>query len=107
MFAVAELLDALSPGMGRVPGAADIAVHQVCIDSRQAGEGSLFVALKGERADGHDYVGQAFAAGAVAALVERPVAGVAAVDVARRTAPEELSAPVVMVVPDESGRAHV
>ena len=97
---VADLLDALQPGLGHIPGAADIVVRQVCIDSRQAGEGSLFVALKGERADGHDYVGQAFAAGAVAAVVERPVTGCAAVDVARGLVPEGLSAPVEVVVAD-------
>ena len=43
------------------------------IDSRQAGPGSLFVALPGERTDGHAYVGHAFSRGAQAALVGRPV----------------------------------
>lgn len=46
-------------------------IRSVCIDSRRAGPGALFVALKGERADGHDYVAQAFASGARAALVSR------------------------------------
>jgi len=39
-------------------------------DSRQAREGSLFVALPGERHDGHEFVGAAFAAGARGALVK-------------------------------------
>ncbi len=41
------------------------------IDSRLAIPGSLFVALPGERADGHDFIEQAFERGAVAALVQR------------------------------------
>ncbi len=41
------------------------------IDSRLAIPGSLFVALSGERVDGHDFLAQAFERGAVAALVER------------------------------------
>lgn len=48
-------------------------VNQVVIDSRQAQEGSLFVALPGENADGHQFVGQAFAQGAIAAIVHQPV----------------------------------
>ncbi|MCI0396221.1 MAG: UDP-N-acetylmuramoyl-tripeptide--D-alanyl-D-alanine ligase [Chloroflexi bacterium] len=50
-------------------------VTAVVIDSREARPGSLFVALPGERADGHDFVADAFEHGAMAALVERPVGG--------------------------------
>ncbi|MFZ2488311.1 MAG: UDP-N-acetylmuramoyl-tripeptide--D-alanyl-D-alanine ligase [Anaerolineae bacterium] len=46
---------------------------QAVIDSRLAGPGSLFVALPGEKADGHTYVGHAFNRGAQAALVAQPV----------------------------------
>ena len=42
----------------------------VCIDSREAAPGSLFVALPGERTDGHAFVKAAFASGAAGALVE-------------------------------------
>ena len=38
-------------------------------DSRQVKPGMLYVALKGEHADGHDFVAKAFAAGAACALV--------------------------------------
>ncbi len=42
----------------------------VTIDSRKRCDNQLFVAIRGERFDGHDYVEAAYQAGAVAALVE-------------------------------------
>ncbi|ERT16415.1 UDP-N-acetylmuramoyl-tripeptide--D-alanyl-D-alanine ligase [Pseudomonas putida SJ3] len=48
----------------------------VSIDSRSVSAGQLFVALAGPRFDGHDYLADVKAKGAVAALVEREVAGV-------------------------------
>lgn len=51
-------------------------VHSVIIDSREAAKGALFVALKGDRLDGHDYVQSAFAAGVAAALVSHIPEGV-------------------------------
>ena len=45
-------------------------VAGVVIDSRKVSPGDLFVALRGARADGHDYVEAAAARGAVAAIVE-------------------------------------
>jgi len=47
-------------------------------DSRRTGPGGLFAAVRGERADGHDFAAAAVAAGAVAVLAARPV-GVPAV----------------------------
>lgn len=46
-------------------------VTSVSLDSRDCGPGSLFVALKGERADGHDYIVQALERGASCALAEK------------------------------------
>lgn len=43
------------------------------MDSRDVRPGDLFVALKGEAMDGHRFVDKAFASGAAAALVDRPV----------------------------------
>jgi UDP-N-acetylmuramoyl-tripeptide--D-alanyl-D-alanine ligase len=44
-------------------------ISGVCIDSRLAGEGSLFAALAGTKQDGHNFVVEAFEKGAAAALV--------------------------------------
>lgn len=50
-----------------------VAVTGIQHDSRNVRSGDLFIALTGERADGHDYVAKSRQAGAVAALVSRPV----------------------------------
>ncbi|HEU4956034.1 MAG TPA: UDP-N-acetylmuramoyl-tripeptide--D-alanyl-D-alanine ligase [Sphingomicrobium sp.] len=50
-------------------------VSGVTFDSREVERGWLFVAMPGTVADGHDYCGKAFAAGASAALVSKPVDG--------------------------------
>jgi UDP-N-acetylmuramoyl-tripeptide--D-alanyl-D-alanine ligase len=55
--------------LGRASGQAGFS--SVCIDSRKARPGSLFVALAGSVQDGHRYVEAAFKAGAAGALVER------------------------------------
>ncbi|MBN2176200.1 MAG: UDP-N-acetylmuramoyl-tripeptide--D-alanyl-D-alanine ligase [Demequinaceae bacterium] len=51
----------------------EIAVMSVVRDSRESGPGALYVALPGERADGHDFVGEAAQRGAVLHMVSRPV----------------------------------
>jgi UDP-N-acetylmuramoyl-tripeptide--D-alanyl-D-alanine ligase len=50
----------------------DAEASAVVTDSRMASSGSLFVALLGERVDGHDFVSDALANGAVGAIVSRP-----------------------------------
>lgn len=59
---------------GRVVGA-DVTFAAVSTDSRAIEPGQLFIALTGPRFDGHDYLADVAAKGAVAALVEREVAG--------------------------------
>lgn len=53
-----------------VEALAGAAVSQVVIDSRQVLRGDVFVALKGERVDGHDFVSHAIGRGAGAVLVD-------------------------------------
>lgn len=69
---LSQLTTALS---GQQVGA-DATFIGVSIDSRSVSTGQLFVALAGPRFDGHDYLADVKAKGAVAALVEREVAGV-------------------------------
>ena len=59
---------------GRLAGRAEPAAgghRPVVVDSREVEPGALFVALPGERADGHDFAAAAVAAGAVAVLAAR------------------------------------
>jgi UDP-N-acetylmuramoyl-tripeptide--D-alanyl-D-alanine ligase len=58
---------------GGVLHGADVAFGAVIIDSRAIEPGSLFVALRGERFDGHQFVPEALERGAAAALVARHV----------------------------------
>ena len=73
--AVSTLLDRLGAEAPSPPPEGDLSVlvDRVVIDSREVRAGSLFCAIAGSASDGHDYVGAAAAAGAAAAMVERPV----------------------------------
>jgi len=68
---IAEITQTAIGGSARPDAVVD---GPVVIDSRLAAPGALFVALTGERVDGHDYAGSAVEAGAVAVLASRPVA---------------------------------
>jgi len=69
LAAIAEITGARL-GAGTPPGAV---ADSVVIDSRKAQPGSLFAALPGGNADGHDFAAAAMAGGAVAVLASRPV----------------------------------
>jgi UDP-N-acetylmuramoyl-tripeptide--D-alanyl-D-alanine ligase len=56
---------------GRVVQGGDAVSSSVIIDSREIKPGAVFFAIKGERLDGHDFVGQALEKGAVGAVVSR------------------------------------
>ena len=58
---------------GGEPRGQAVVTGPAVIDSRRAVPGSLFAAIKGEHADGHDYAAPAMAAGAAAVLATRPV----------------------------------
>ena len=49
----------------------DLPFNYVCTDSRETADGALFVALGGERVDGHDYIGAAVSSGSGCVLCER------------------------------------
>jgi len=66
LFSIAELL-AATGGRGQNISAQHILA--ISIDSRSVRTGSLFVAIKGERFDGHRFVADAIGNGAVAGLV--------------------------------------
>ncbi|MBE6036879.1 MAG: UDP-N-acetylmuramoyl-tripeptide--D-alanyl-D-alanine ligase [Clostridiales bacterium] len=59
-------------------GGAAGTVSSVAVDSRKVTQGTLFVALPGERADGHDFLKAAMDAGCTAALVSKKPEGVLA-----------------------------
>ena len=67
---LAEIAD-LTGGELAGSGAATVS-GAVTLDSRTVAAGDLFVAVPGERVDGHDFLAAAAAAGAVAALTTRP-----------------------------------
>ncbi|HET9977065.1 MAG TPA: UDP-N-acetylmuramoyl-tripeptide--D-alanyl-D-alanine ligase [Burkholderiaceae bacterium] len=64
---------AMLPGSTLI-GDGSLAVERVHSDTRTLRSGDLFVALKGERFDGHDMLADAKARGAVAALAQRGLA---------------------------------
>lgn len=88
------------------PTGQEPALTTVVMDSREAQTGSLFVAVQGERVDGHDYVTAAFEQGATAALVDRPIPGdVFAIDLRESQNPaidwsQRAARPVCLVVED-------
>jgi UDP-N-acetylmuramoyl-tripeptide--D-alanyl-D-alanine ligase len=71
MMTLAEAVSALG---GRMSGA-DAGFSGVSTDTRTLRRADLFVALRGTRFDGHEYLAAAAAAGAAAALVDRRYAG--------------------------------
>lgn len=70
MLTLADLLTALTDSR---PEVTNLVITEAAIDSRQAIPGSLFVAIPGERVDGHDFITQAFQRGAVVALIQQDV----------------------------------
>jgi UDP-N-acetylmuramoyl-tripeptide--D-alanyl-D-alanine ligase len=72
MMTLAEA-HALIPGSTLV-GDPATAIERVHSDTRSLRAGDLFVALKGERFDAHDFLPQARSAGAAAAIAERGIA---------------------------------
>jgi len=57
-------------GIEEVVGSTNVAIENVCIDSRQAKKFSLFIAVKGTQMDGHDYIDKAIEQGSLAIVCE-------------------------------------
>jgi UDP-N-acetylmuramoyl-tripeptide--D-alanyl-D-alanine ligase len=72
MLTQADLVEALS---GYRPAFAGRSISNPAIDSRLAGPEALFIAIPGERVDGHDFVGDAIRRGAHLALVQKDIPG--------------------------------
>jgi UDP-N-acetylmuramoyl-L-alanyl-D-glutamate--2,6-diaminopimelate ligase len=74
--ALADLVAALP--RAKVRGDTGIAIQAIVSDSRQAGPGTVFVAYRGVAVDGHDFVPQALANGAIAVVAEKNLSGLKA-----------------------------
>ena len=89
---IADIAGAIS---GRLlSGNGTASVPGISIDSRTVRPGELYVAIRGERFDGHDFVEAALAAGACGAVVSRPVG---------QLPPASVSGRALIVVPDTTG----
>src|SRR5512133_186444 len=69
MITLADALEALT----NIRPLATAVITEAVIDSRQVIPGSLFVAIPGEKVDGHNYIDEAFRRGASFALIQRDV----------------------------------
>ena len=65
---LSQLLQAIHPVS--VTGSADVDILDIAIDSRQVGEGFLFVAVPGTQADGHQFIPKAVSQGAAAVVCQ-------------------------------------
>jgi UDP-N-acetylmuramoyl-tripeptide--D-alanyl-D-alanine ligase len=72
MLTLADVIEALT---NIRPAQANIVITEAAVDSRQVIPGGLFVALPGERLDGHNFVTDAFQRGASFALLQHEVSG--------------------------------
>lgn len=73
MECLQQLLEALEPVVVAAAGDFSQSYEGFSTDTRTVKAGNVFVALSGERFDGHDFVVGAAEAGAVCAIVERKV----------------------------------
>lgn len=88
VLSLAEIADVVGGRLHRAEPGAQV-TGTVEFDTRELTPGGLFVALPGEKVDGHDFAAQAVEAGAVAVLAAR-----------------EVDAPAIVVPPLAAGEAH-
>lgn len=72
MFTLADLIESQK---GIRPKVETPSFNGVVVDSRQAFPGALFIAIPGERVDGHDFVEDAVKRGAIVALIQHEIGG--------------------------------
>lgn len=104
----AEAVHALKVEVERM----DRPIRGIAIDSRRVSRGDLFIAVKGERFDGHDFIREAVERGALAVVSEREIDGMPVVrvgdtlkalhDLARHFL--ERKAPLVVAVTGSTGK---
>jgi UDP-N-acetylmuramoyl-tripeptide--D-alanyl-D-alanine ligase len=70
MLILADVIEALTNSRPEIP---ELVITDAAVDSRQAIPGGLFVAIPGEKVDGHSFVADAFENGASFALIQHPV----------------------------------
>ncbi|MBM3152041.1 MAG: UDP-N-acetylmuramoyl-tripeptide--D-alanyl-D-alanine ligase [Chloroflexi bacterium] len=102
MLTLVDVIEALTNSR---PAMSLPVITEAAIDSRQVIPGSLFVAIMGERVDGHDFVADAFQRGASFALIQRDLAGgFQTLDLRHAPAPDSLvqlaEAPLCLRVDD-------
>ncbi|MCP2278891.1 UDP-N-acetylmuramoyl-tripeptide--D-alanyl-D-alanine ligase [Nocardia amikacinitolerans] len=95
-----EIAEVVGGTLHDVPDPEVRVTGSVEFDSRRIGSGDLFLALPGERVDGHEYAAAAVDAGAVAVLAARPV-GVPAIVVT--PSPGTVPATSVALIHDSDG----
>lgn len=69
MRILAEILQGV--GVQKIIGNPGVCVKAICFDSQVVSQNALFVAVKGTKVDGHDYISQAIAAGSKVIVCER------------------------------------
>lgn len=57
-------------GLVEVIGSTNVAITSICFDSRKAEKNSLFIAVKGTKSDGHNYIEQVIKSGTIAVVCE-------------------------------------
>jgi UDP-N-acetylmuramoyl-tripeptide--D-alanyl-D-alanine ligase len=72
MLTLADVIEALTHSR---PGMPSLVITEAAIDSRQIIPGSMFIAIPGEKVDGHGYIAEAFLRGAAVALIEHKIEG--------------------------------
>jgi UDP-N-acetylmuramoyl-tripeptide--D-alanyl-D-alanine ligase len=101
MLTLAEILEATGGKLrGAQPSIGGLRFSRVVVDSRAVTPGALFIALQGQKHDGHAFVAPALASGAAGALVERVPA-----DCAWARNPEAEGPPLIVVPSSQAALA--